>query len=87
MKSVDNTRCESAGLDYNDFMHNWSCDIEKLRDHSKKGAALFELEQKVNYGLARSRISKKQLLRYWKELQLDPDRRRFLSFLLWNRKS
>lgn len=68
-------------------MHNWSCDIKALRKRSKRGAERFELEQKINYGLGKEKLSRKQLLHWWPRLTLDPLRKRFLSFLLWPTKS
>lgn len=67
-------------------MHNWGCDLKKLKRYSQEAFERFVLEQKINYGLGKVRLSKKMLLRYWNQLNLDPFRRRFLAFLLWPKK-
>ena len=67
-------------------MRNWSCDLKGLGKRSKKALRQFILEQKINYGLGGNRLSKKQLLALWNELNIDPLRKRFLAFLLWPKK-
>jgi len=65
-------------------MYNWSTDISKIT--SKKQKTIYELEQMVNFGLGGSKLDKKALIKYWDELTLDPDRKKFLEFVLWNKK-
>lgn len=67
-------------------MHNWSCDLKALRKRSKEGEEIFMLEQKINFGLGRAKLSKEKLLYYWDKLHIDSNRRRFLKFLLWPAK-
>ena len=66
-------------------MYNWSTDSKK--HISKKQRTILELEQIVNFGLGGSKIDRADLIKYWDELQLDPDRKRFLEYILWNKKS
>lgn len=65
-------------------MYNWSTDTSKIKN--KKQKTIFELEQMVNFGLGGSKLDKTSLKKYWKELNLDPDRKKFLEFVLWNKK-
>lgn len=66
-------------------MYNWSTDTTKFKSAEQK--TIWELEQMVNFGLAGSRLNKEKLKKYWNKLNLDPDRKRFLEFIIWNRKS
>jgi len=63
-------------------MYNWSVDLTKLRKNRKK-YTIWKLEQLVNFGLGKQKLNKKQLLKYWPFLQLDPKKKKFLSLLLW----
>ena len=66
-------------------MRNWSTDITELKKDKEK-YAIWELEQLVNYGLDTVKISKKNLKKYWKKLQLDPAKKKYLHYLLWPKK-
>ena len=63
-------------------MHNWSTDTKELKKNPKKHA-IWRLEQTINFGLNNEKINKKELKKHWKELTLDPSRKKFLSMLLW----
>lgn len=65
-------------------MYNWSTDTTELKKHPEK-YAIWRLEQLVNFGLNEEKISKKQLIQLWDKLTLDPKKKRFLAFLLWNK--
>jgi hypothetical protein len=67
-------------------MYNWSVDAAELRKNPKK-ALIWRLEQTVNFGLNGQKLSKTLLKKYWKQLHIDPSRKRFLKFLLWPEKS
>ena len=67
-------------------MHNWSVDTKELKK-DKKRFAVWRLEQLINFGADGEKINAAQLKKYWSKLRLDPSRRRFLSFLLWGKKS
>lgn len=67
-------------------MHNWSSDLRALRSRSHAAFELFILEQKINFGLGRSRLARQKLLRYWQKLRIDPLRKKFLAFLLWPKR-
>jgi len=62
-------------------MYNWSTDTKNLKKH-KDEYAIWQLEQKINYGLGASKLKKKELKKYWHRLHIDPHRRAFLDQLL-----
>ncbi len=62
-------------------MKNWSTDEEALKK-DPEAYAIWKLEQLVNYGVGDEKISKADLTKYWDRIQVDPERRRFLSLLL-----
>jgi len=66
-------------------MYNWSTDTTKFKSVEQK--IIWELEQMINFGLSGSRLNREKLKKYWNKLNLDPDRKRFLEFIIWNRKS
>lgn len=67
-------------------MYNWSVDLNKMGRNSKD-ATIWRLEQIINFGLNGKKLNKLLTKRYWKNLRLDPARRKFLKFLLWPKKS
>jgi len=62
-------------------MYNWSVDTKELEKDREK-FTLWKLEQLINFGLNGEKISEEKLKKYWEELKIDPDRRRFLKLLL-----
>lgn len=67
-------------------MYNWSVDINELKKDKEK-YAVWRLEQMVNFGLGDEKINREELKKYWPLLNLDPKRKKFLSFILWPKKS
>jgi hypothetical protein len=67
-------------------MHNWSVNLKALKKYPKK-AEIWKLEQLVNFGLNGEKLDRQLLRKYWGQLRLDPDRKKFLRFLLWPKKS
>ncbi len=65
-------------------MYNWSTDASQLKQGSKQ-RAIWQLEQMVNFGLDGGKLNARDLKRYWPQLAIDPDRRRFLELLLYER--
>ncbi|MBI2097743.1 MAG: hypothetical protein HYT46_02315 [Candidatus Vogelbacteria bacterium] len=63
-------------------MKNWSIDEEKLKQYPEK-YAIWKLEQLINYGFDGEKINTSVLKKYWNKLSIDPENRKFLSFLLW----
>jgi hypothetical protein len=62
--------------------YNWSTDTHRLKKDKAKWKK-WRLEQLINYGLRGQKLSKSQLVKYWDQLDIDPDKRNYLRFLLW----
>ena len=62
-------------------MYNWSVDLKQLKK-DKRAYAIWRLEQMVNFGLGKEKISKAELKKYWPFLHLDPDKKKYLMTLL-----
>lgn len=62
---------------------HWSVDTEAFRARAPEQYERWDLEQRINFGLRDRKLSRALLERYWDVLDLDPDRRRYLTFLLW----
>lgn len=67
-------------------MYNWSVDIKELKKDKEK-YAVWQLEQMINFGLQNKKLSRKKLKKYWPELHLDPNKKKYLAFLLWGKQS
>jgi len=63
-------------------MHNWSVDTTFLKK-DKKQYEIWKLEQLINFGLNGEKLDTNLLIKYWKEIRIDPKRRDLLSFWLW----
>lgn len=66
-------------------MYNWSIDTKELKK-DKKQYKIWRLEQLINFGLGKEKIQQSELKEYWGLLNLDPNKKRYLSFLLWPQK-
>jgi hypothetical protein len=62
-------------------MYNWSTQIEELKKDKKK-YSIWKLEQMVNFGLNGDKLDQGELKRYWEQIKIDPDRRKFLALIL-----
>jgi hypothetical protein len=62
-------------------MYNWTVEEQELRKDPHK-YAVWRLEQCINYGLNDEKLQHDELMRYWNDLVLDPDRKRFIELLL-----
>lgn len=69
---------------YNNNVKNWSTDIKKIRGDKNK-FIIWKLEQLVNFGLGKKKIKKSELKKYWKTIDIDPSKRKFLSLILEKR--
>ncbi|MBU1032213.1 hypothetical protein KKE03_04835 [Patescibacteria group bacterium] len=67
-------------------MFNWSSDLSKA-DKKSKDYKIWKLEQLINFGLNREKLSEKEVKKYWKYLNLDPDKKRALKYLIWGKQS
>lgn len=61
-------------------MHNWSVDEVYLKQYPEQSER-FELEQLINYGLGKAKLSRRVLKRLLPALEIDPHKRRYLEFL------
>ena len=70
-------------------MYNWSSQeqIDKKRMHSDDDYRIWRLEQAINFGLNKELLNKKEVKKYWQKLTLDPHKKKFLSYLIWNKLS
>lgn len=66
---------------YNYNMYNWSTDEEELKKDKEK-YSIWRIEQMVNFGLDGEKIKREDLEKYWSKINIDLDRRKFLSLLL-----
>lgn len=62
-------------------MYNWSTDTKILEKDPEK-YAIWKLEQRINYGLDDEKLKKSELKKYFHELHIDPQKKRYLAFLL-----
>jgi hypothetical protein len=67
-------------------MYNWNTDTSKWNKDSES-YQIWEIEQMVNFGLNDRKLDVKKLRKYWKKLNLDPNRKKFLEFILWPERS
>lgn len=67
-------------------MYNWSVDEKQFKKADPKAYEIWKLEQAINYGLGGKKISEKLTRKYWSKLDLDPESKKFLEFLLWPNK-
>lgn len=63
-------------------MKNWSTDEQSLAKNPEK-LAIWKLEQMVNFGLDGGKLKSSDLRKYWRRLNLDPDKKKYLSRLLY----
>lgn len=62
-------------------MYNWSGNKAKINKKTK-AYRLWHLEQLINFGLNGEKINLKDLKKYWNELNIDNNKRRFLQLFL-----
>ncbi|PIQ72094.1 hypothetical protein COY13_03335 [Candidatus Roizmanbacteria bacterium CG_4_10_14_0_2_um_filter_36_35] len=69
-------------------MYNWSVDEKYMRKFPRK-YQLWRLEQIISYGLDGEKLDKNEVTSNWDYLKkrIDPERRKFLEFLLWPKQS
>ncbi len=65
-------------------MYNWSVDTKILKKYPEK-YRIWKLEQMINFGLGKEKISKKDLKKYFEKLYIDPSKKKYLKFLLASR--
>lgn len=62
-------------------MYNWSVDLKKL-SKNKKQFQVWKLEQLINFGLDNEKIKKAELRKNLSSLVIDPQKKKYLEFLL-----
>jgi hypothetical protein len=62
-------------------MKNWSTNTKKLRGNKGK-FTIWKLEQLINFGLGKEKIRKTELKKYWKVIDIDVAKRKFLSLFI-----
>lgn len=67
-------------------MYNWSVDEKELKK-DKKRYTIWKLEQMVNFGLGGKKLKQEDLKKYWRFLNLDPDKKKYLKMILWPKRS
>jgi len=67
-------------------MYNWSVDEKKFKREDKEQYKIWKLEQMINWGLGKEKLSEKLVRKNWKKLYIDPETKKFLGFLLWPKK-
>ena len=62
-------------------MKHWSVDTTEL-EKDPRAFAKWRLEQAINWGIRDGKIIERELREHWDSLELDPNKKKFLSFLL-----
>lgn len=73
-------------LEYSYMAHIWDYDINELKK-TESGRRLI-LERQINYGVYlndREKIKLADVKKYWDKLNIDPKRKRFLQFVIWEK--
>ena len=67
-------------------MYNWNTDTSKWNKKSDS-YQIWKLEQLINFGLNGKKLDLKSTKKYWRKLSLDPQRKKFLELILWQKQS
>ncbi|OGC52344.1 hypothetical protein A2982_03690 [candidate division WWE3 bacterium RIFCSPLOWO2_01_FULL_39_13] len=62
-------------------MYNWTVNTSVLKKYRSQ-YAIWKLEQLINFGLKDEKISKNLLKKHIDRLNIDPEKRKYLQFLL-----
>lgn len=63
-------------------MYNWNTDVSKWNKRSSS-FIIWKLEQLINFGLNGQKLNLQQLKKFWPQLTLDPQRKKFMELTLW----
>lgn len=66
-------------------MKNWSTDTTELMK-DPVAYDVWRLQQLINFGLDGEKLSRDKLMKYWDRLEVDPESKAYLEFLLWPRQ-
>lgn len=67
-------------------MYNWNVDLSSVNKKTQE-YRIWYLNQLINFGLNGEKLDLNEVKRNWNELSLDPKRKVFLRFLIWNKRS
>jgi len=62
-------------------MYNWSVDTKILKKYPRQ-YEIWRLEQLINFGLGKEKIEERKLKKYLSQLEIDPEKKKYLKFLL-----
>ncbi len=65
-------------------MYNWSVDTRQLKKNPRD-YLVWKLENLINFGLGKEKLSKKDLLSNWKVLKIDEQKKNYLKYLLFGK--
>ena len=66
-------------------MYNWSVDEAQMKKADPKGYEIWRLEQMINYGEPGEKINERKVRKHWNQLNLDPSKKQYLEFLLFDK--
>lgn len=66
-------------------MYNWNTPKNQLQPSEE--TTIWKLNQLINFGLGDEKLNFSDVKKYWDKLNLDPERKNYLSFLLWGKLS
>lgn len=66
-------------------MYNWNIDLFAFKN--REDFTVWKLNQLINFGPGGEKINLSLVRKYWKRLVLDPNRKKFLSLILWGKTS
>lgn len=66
------------------MVHIWDYD-KKVLEKTKSGRKLI-LERQINFGPGKEKISLAEAKKNWHKLNINPNGRRLLKMLIWNKK-
>lgn len=66
-------------------MYNWSVNTKRLKKDPEK-FIIWKLEQSINYGLGDDQLDLKEIKKYLNRLNIDPDKKVYLNFVLYGKK-
>ena len=62
-------------------MYNWNTPTKHLT--TSRQTTIWKLNQHINFGLNGTKLNFRLIRKYWKSLSLDPKRKQYLHYLLW----
>ena len=61
---------------------HWSIDVTELKK-DEEAFTIWNLEQRINWGIGEGKINRKDLLKYWNKIDIDIFKRKALSLALF----